>query len=138
MSANLAEPWESTKLIPSQSSTIPVSPGVEWMTSRKRSSSASAVAKKRPPSSRITATPGNTWSPGCSSSSRKTGPLLAPESRHARVATDTSQMSESPIPMITPASTPKTSVPRIAATAIQKSNLCTWPAVASRARSSCP
>ena len=41
------------------------------------------------------------------------------------MATETSQSSDSPIPMTTPASTPKTRVPTIAATAIQKSNRCT-------------
>ena len=42
-----------------------------------------------------------------------------------RVATEMSQSSERPIPTITPASTPTSSVPAIAATAIQKSKRCT-------------
>ena len=39
-----------------------------------------------------------------------------------RVATEISQSSDSPMPIITPARTPKISVPAMAATAIQKSN----------------
>lgn len=41
------------------------------------------------------------------------------------VATEISQRSDSPIPIITPASTPNASVPTMAATAIQKSKRCT-------------
>ena len=64
---------------------------------------------------------------GCSSSSRKT---CVPGSRPSRgiggrVATEMSQSSDSPIPIITPASTPNTSVPAMAAIAIQKSKRCT-------------
>src|SRR5215213_9363130 len=46
ISAILAEPCESTKFMPSQSSTIPSSPLDERMTLRTRSSRASAVAKE--------------------------------------------------------------------------------------------
>ena len=42
-----------------------------------------------------------------------------------RVATEMSQMSDSPIPIITPASTPTRSVPMMAVIAIQKSKRCT-------------
>ena len=81
-SAILAEPWESTKLIPSQSSTTGT-PGVEWTSSRTRSSRASEVAKKRPPSSRITTMPGTARRPGARSSSRKTCvPASRAEHRH--------------------------------------------------------
>ena len=85
------------------------------------------MAKKRPPSSRRTTTPGNCSSAGCSSSSRNT---CVPGSRPSsgiggRVATEMSHSSESPIPIMTPARTPNTSVPAMAAMAIQKSKRCT-------------
>ena len=41
------------------------------------------------------------------------------------MATEISQSSDRPIPITTPARTPNTSVPRIAAIAIQKSKRCT-------------
>ena len=65
------------------------------ITARTRSSSASAVAKKRPLSSRSTAIPGNVSSPGCSSSSRndlRAG--LAAEQRHPRRGRDVDQPAE--------------------------------------------
>lgn len=85
------------------------------------------MAKNRPPSNRSTATVGSTSSSGCSSRSRKT---CVPRSRprigiSGWVATAISHTSESPMPMTTPASTPKTSVPRRATTAIQKSTFFT-------------
>src|SRR5688572_23192994 len=48
-SPSFAEPCESMKSMPAQSSTMPFRPGVEWITSRIRSSTASEVAKNRPP-----------------------------------------------------------------------------------------
>ena len=70
-SLSFAEPWESTKLTPSSRARARAG-GLVLGSSRTRSSSASAVAKNRPPSMRRTATPGNVSSPGFSSRSRKT------------------------------------------------------------------
>ena len=51
--------------------------------------------------------------------------LPSQQGHGGRVATEMSQSSDSPIPIITPASTPNTSVPAMAAIAIQKSKRCT-------------
>ena len=75
ISASVAAPWESTKSTLSMSRSTACSGGSASCTSaRMRSSSASAVAKNRPPSSRTMASPGNVSSPP----SRKT---LVPGSR---------------------------------------------------------
>ena len=67
--------------------------------------------------------PGNCSSPGFSSSCRNACVSGSrPSSGIAgRVATEINQSSDNPIPIITPARTPKTRVPAIAAIAIQKS-----------------
>ena len=128
ISCSLAEPCESMKSTATQSSTIPRTLGVDRATSRTRSSRASEVAKNRPPSSRSTTRPGDLLvargarpAPGRTASP---APARAAASR-GRVATEISQSNDRPIPTITPASTPNSSVPAMAATAIQKSKRCT-------------
>ena len=51
--------------------------------------------------------------------------LAAEDGISGCVATEISQSSDKPMPMTTPARTPNTRVPRIAAMAIQKSKRCT-------------
>ena len=100
----VAAPCESTKLTPAKCSTTPLTPGSS-MATRTRSTSASAVAKKTPPSIRSTTVPGMVSSPGCESRSRNT---WVPRSRPSVdtsgcVVTYTSHSSDSAMPMTTPA-----------------------------------
>ena len=124
ISFSFADPCESTKSTPSQSSTTPVSPvvtgrrrgrGPRARPTWRRTARRPAAARRRRGSARRRGSrrgPGTPAVPGWRPSSGIGG----------RVATEISHSSDSPIPIITPASTPNTSVPTIAATAIQKSN----------------
>ena len=97
---------------------------VRLCTARTRSSSASAVAKNRPPSIRSTATPGKRLVVGVLVEvAEHLRPRLATEQWHGRAASRRRSASRATatMPITTPGSTPADSTPTIAATAIQKS-----------------
>ena len=94
-SVSFAAPWESTKLTPSRSSTSARGGRRPSASSRTRSSSASAVAKNRPPSRRSTAMPGNVSSRGVLVEvAEHLGPGLAAEQRHRRPRRDVDEPAE--------------------------------------------